>query len=82
MHFGVSNWILGNLCGKDVQFITYYTSSICFECKRELFTINKDTLRSNEGFWMCVGHLKLLTAAYLGVIKQYLQVIFIENQAK
>ena len=50
MDFGVSNWILGNLCGKDVQFIPYYTSSICFECKREHLTINKDTPRSNEGF--------------------------------
>ena len=30
MDFGVSNWILGNLCGKGVHFITYYSFSICF----------------------------------------------------
>ena len=50
MDIGLSNWILGNLCGKDAQFITYYTSSTCFECKREPLTIDKDTPRSNEGF--------------------------------
>ena len=50
MDIGLSDWILGNLCGKDAQFITYYTSSTCFDCKRELLTIEKDTSRSNEGF--------------------------------
>ena len=41
MHFGVSNWILGNLCGKGVHFITYHVSSTCFGCKWERLPIKK-----------------------------------------
>ena len=50
MDFGVSNWILGNLCGKGVHFITYYSFSTCFECKLEHLAKNIDTPRANEGF--------------------------------
>ena len=82
MDFGVSNWILGNLCGKGVHFITYYSFSTCFECKWEHLAKNIDTPRANEGFWMCVGHLKLFTASYLRTTKHSLRANLIEKLAK
>ena len=33
MDFGVSNWILGNLNGESVHFMTYYTYSTGLYCK-------------------------------------------------
>ena len=72
--FGVSNWIPGNLSGNDVHFITYYTYSTGLWRRWEHLAMHKDTWRGNEVFWICFGHLQLLSTSYLDATKHSLQV--------